>query len=153
MHSGHAGSVLSALTEVSHDLTSTSRMRIFHILTQGNVIPSSGRPTPQITCCLPVFYRVVSHIRVSPQKITFTLLITGTSNTYFSHVLARIPPQTLGEDAERGTALRHWDAVGRQSRNAIHPTTWKTRQSRNQTVYLLYSALTQIQTAVNELQM
>lgn len=59
----------------------------------------------------------------------------------------------IGEDAERGTALRHWDAVSRQSRTAIHPTAQNIRQSRKQIVYLLFLALTEIQTAVTELQM
>lgn len=116
-------------------------------------LSSSGGPTPLTTSRLPFFYHVAFPMAIFP----FTNHIFATSDCrpayILVHVLARSPPQTLGKDAERGTALRHWDAVSRQSKTEIHPVTWNKRQSRKHMVYLLFLALTEIQTAVTELQM
>lgn len=128
------GRLLSPVREVGRDLTSVSHMRMFHMLLHWHVIPSSGRPTPQITMC-PVFYRVASEkYGFFPLKSTLSPLLSNASHTYL--LMARSPPQTPGKDAERGTALRHWDAVSRQSRITTIPSTQNTRQSRKQIVYL-----------------
>lgn len=158
----HRGQFQQPLREVWRDLTSACHIRMFHIPTLRHVIPSSSRPTPQITCCLPAIHRAASQRRVFICYFFFFvllfrsfLLLTDVPRTQIHvRVLATSPPQTLRKDAEeRGTALRHWDAVSRQSRPELHPTNRKIPDSRKQIVYLLFLALTQIQTAVTELQM
>lgn len=88
-----------------------------------------------------------------PRKVPVSSTSKRCLSYIFILVLARSPPQPPREDAERGTALRHWDAVSRQSGIAVRPTTQNTRQSRKHIVYSLFRALTEIQTAVTELQM
>lgn len=131
--------LLSPVREVWRDLTSLSHMRMFQMLLHWNAIPSSGRPTPQITMC-PVFYRVASEKYVFfPLQSTLSPLLSNASHT--SLLMARSPPQTPGKDAERGTALRHWDAVSRQSRITTIPSTQKYQTKQKTDCLLTFSRI------------
>lgn len=119
------------LREVWRDLTSASHMRMFHIPTHWNVIPSSGRPTPQITSCLPAFYRAAAQItRCPPLKITSSPLLTDASHAYLSMywrgALHRRYKKRCWE-RDRSAALgcsqsTKWDC------DPSHDTTYQTKQ-------------------------
>lgn len=84
---------------------------------------SSGRPTPQITCWLPVFLpRRVTNLRFSPSK---NHSFPPSSNRHLAYIFSpcywqAALTQTLGKDAERegplcGTGMQSVDKVGLRS--------------------------------------
>lgn len=102
----------------SHFYPSRMRSLCFTFWHSKMSFQSSGRPTPQITCSLPPFRTALHQKSVSPPLKTHFLYFLLVYRIFFP-----TGKQPLGKDAERGTALRHWDAVSRQSGSAVHPTT------------------------------
>lgn len=129
--------------EVCRHVTSPSHMRMPHILLHWNVIPSSCRPTPHLAVC-PVLYAAASTVRiVSPLSKTRDRppLRLKNLSPMSAGAVARSPPRTARRGCwERGTALRHWDAVSRQSGTASRTAAQNATQSREHVVYLLFSS-------------
>lgn len=109
----------------------------------------NSRCTPSLT----IFRCVASKIRFPASKGADFLPPPDVLRAAYGHELARSPPRMLEERMLRGTAaLRHWDAVSRQSATEILPTRENSPQSTEQRVYSLCPALTEIPAAVADLQ-